>query len=40
MEETKNAHRRFVEKPETRILRGRTKGRWGNNVKMYCEVVE
>jgi hypothetical protein len=40
MGETKNARRRFVDKPETRILRGRIKGRWENNVKMYCKVVE
>jgi len=39
-EEKKNAYRILVEKPESRILLGRTKGRWENNIKIYSKVIE
>jgi hypothetical protein len=40
MEEKKNSYRILVEKPEARILFGRTKGRWVNNSKIYSKVIE
>jgi hypothetical protein len=40
MEENNNSHRILVEKPEARILLGRTKGRWENNIKIYSKEIE
>jgi len=40
MEEKKNAYRILAEKTETRILLGRTKGRWENNIKIHSKVIE
>jgi hypothetical protein len=39
MEEKRDVYRRFVGKPEGKIPIGRSRGRWGNDIKLYLQEV-